>query len=142
MNKIVIAGIAGGVIFFLLGWLVYGIILMDFMSENSGLPPSLQKKMPDLLPLAIANLAWGFLFALLLGKWSSYLTIGQGATRGALLALLVALFIDLSIYATTTIFNVNCLIADILAMTVIGAIGGAAITWILNMRAKMTSSDI
>lgn len=142
MNKIVIAGMAGGVIFFLLGWLVYGIILMDFMSENSGLPPSLQKKMPDMLPLAIANLAWGFLFALILGKWSTYLTIGQGAMRGAILALLVALFIDLSIYATTTIFNAKCLIADVIAMTAIGAIGGAAITWILNMREKLSPSEI
>ena len=138
MNKILIAGIAGGVIFFLLGWLVYGIILMDFMSANSGVPAALQKKMPDMLPLAIANLGWGFLFALVLGKWSTYLTIGQGATRGALLALLVALFIDLSMYATTTMFTVNSLVADIIAMTVIGAVGGAAITWILNMRSKLS----
>jgi hypothetical protein len=136
MNKILIAGIAGGVIFFLLGWLVYGIILMDFMSANSGVPAALQKKMPDMLPLAIANLAWGFLFALVLGKWSTHLTIGQGATRGALLALLVALFLDLSMYATTTMFTIEALVADIIAMTVIGALGGAAITWILSMRAN------
>lgn len=134
MNKILIAGIAGGVIFFLLGWLVYGIILMDFMSANSGLPPALQKQMPDMLPLAFANLAWGFLYALVLGKWSGYLSIAQGATRGALLALLVALFLDLSMYATTTMFTTSSLLADIIAMTVIGAVGGAAITWILSMR--------
>ena len=104
------------------------------MSENSGVPAALQKKMPDMLPLAIANLAWGFLFALVLGKWSADLTVGQGATRGALLALLVALFLDLSMYATTTMFTVSSLVADVIAMTVIGALGGAAITWILNMR--------
>lgn len=139
MNKIVTAGIAGGVIFFLLGWLFYGIILMDFLSENSGLPASLQKRIPDMLPLAVANLAWGFLYALVLGRWGTQLTIMQGVKHGALLALLVALFIDLSLYATTTIIDFKCLVADIIAMTIIGAIGGAAITWISNLGKRLSS---
>ncbi|WP_316812314.1 hypothetical protein [Pedobacter heparinus] len=133
MNKILIAGIAGGVVFFLLGWLVYGIILMDFMMANSGMPVELQKKMPDMLPLVIANLAWGFLFATILGKWSTGLSIAQGAMRGALIALLVALFMDLTMYATTTMLTMNCLLVDLVAMTVNGAIGGAVITWILSL---------
>jgi hypothetical protein len=133
MNKILIAGIAGGVVFFLLGWLVYGIILMDFMSANSGVPASLHKAMPDMLPLVVANLAWGFLFAIILGRWSTGLNIAEGAIRGAVIGLLVALFIDLTMYATTNMFNMNCLLVDIIAMTVNGAIGGAVITWILGL---------
>ncbi|MNL16499.1 hypothetical protein D3C87_1375490 [compost metagenome] len=133
MNKILIAGIAGGVVFFLLGWLVYGIILMDFMMANSGMPAELQKKMPDMLPLVIANLAWGFLFAIILGKWSTGLSVAQGAMRGATIALLVALFMDLTMYATTTMLNMNCLLVDLVAMTVNGAIGGAVIAWVLSL---------
>lgn len=139
MNKILIAGIAGGVIFFLLGWLVYGIILMDFMMANSGVPASLHKMMPDMLPLVVANLAWGFLFAIILGKWSAGLSIGQGAMRSATVAFMAALFVDLTMYATTTMFNVNCLVADIVAMTLIGTIGGTAITWILGMGKKQVA---
>lgn len=136
MNKILIAGIAGGVIFFLLGWLVYGVLLMNFMSENSGMSASMQKQMPDMLPLILANLSWGFLYAVILGKWSAGLSVVQGFIRGAIIALLAALFIDLTMYATTTMFNVKCLVADIIAMTVIGAIGGAGIVWILGMGKK------
>jgi hypothetical protein len=136
MNKILIAGIAGGVIFFLLGWLVYGVLLMDFMSANSGMAASMQKKTPDMLPLVFSNLAWGFLFALILGKWSTGVSIAQGASRGAVTGLLVALFVDLSWYATTTMFTVRCLAVDIVAMTVIAAIGGAGIAWILGMGKK------
>ncbi|TKC09636.1 hypothetical protein [Pedobacter frigoris] len=134
MNKILISGIVGGVVFFLLGWLVYGIIMMDFMSANAGPAASMQKQVPDMFHLVIANLAWGFLYAIVLGKWSSGLSIAQGAMRGALLALMVALFIDLTLYATTTMFTMECILADIVAMTVIGAIGGAAVTWVLRMK--------
>jgi len=132
MNKILIAGVVGGLVFFLLGWLMYGIILIDFMMANSGVPASLHKPMPDMLPLVIANLSWGFLFAIILGKWSTGLSIATGAMRGALIALLVGMFMDLAMYATTTMINMNALIADLLAMVVNGAIGAAIITWILN----------
>jgi hypothetical protein len=135
MKKILIAGILGGVLFFLLGWLVYGILLMDFMSANSGMAASLQKKTPDMLPLVVANLAWGFLFALILGKWSTGLAVAQGALRGAVVGLLVALTVDLTMYATTTVLTVRCLAVDIAAMTVIATIGGAGIAWLLG-RAK------
>ncbi|WP_316812033.1 hypothetical protein [Pedobacter heparinus] len=133
MNKILITAIAGGLVFFLLGWLVYGIILMDFMMANSGIPVELQKKMPDMIPLAVANLAWGFLFAIILGEWSTGLSIAEGAMRGALISLLVALFMNLSMYATTTMLKVNYLLVDLVAMTVNGAIGGAVITWVLSL---------
>ena len=35
ITKIVIGGIVGGISFFFLGWLIYGVLLMDFMSEFS-----------------------------------------------------------------------------------------------------------
>lgn len=136
MNKILIAGIAGGVIFFLLGWLVYGVILMDFMTANSGPAASLQKKMPDMVPLVFSNLAWGFLFAIILGKWSYGISVTEGALRAALIGLLVSLFIDLSMYATTTMLTLNCILADVAATTINALIGGAAITWILSMGKK------
>ena len=40
-KKIIIGGIAGGIAYFFLGWLVYGILLANFME----LEPKLAKKM-------------------------------------------------------------------------------------------------
>lgn len=133
-NKILIAGVAGGIIFFLLGWLVYGILLMDFMSENAGPgAASIHKEPMEMWALVVSNFAWGFLFAIMFGRWSTGITPAEGAMRGAATGLLVALFLDMSMYAMSNILTAKTLVADIAAMTVIAAIGGWSIAFILRM---------
>lgn len=133
-NKILIAGVAGGIIFFLLGWLVYGILLMDFMSENAGPgAASIHKESMEMWALVVSNFAWGFLFAIMFGRWSAGVTPGEGAMRGATTGLLVALFLDMSMYAMSNVLTVKTLIADIAAMALIAAIGGWSIAFILRM---------
>ena len=136
-NKILIAGIAGGVVFFLLGWLVYGMLLMDFMMTNAGPGAAGMHKDPmEMWAMVVANLAWGFFFAILFGRWSTGITPAQGAARGAIVGLLVALYLDMAMYSTTTIFTPNTLLADIGAMTVIAAVGGWTVAFILGMGRK------
>ena len=36
IKKMLVAGTVGGVLFFLLGWLVYGILLKDYFFNNTG----------------------------------------------------------------------------------------------------------
>lgn len=133
-NKILIAGIAGGVIFFLLGWLIYGILLMDFMTANAGPAAATMHKEPmEMWALVVSNLSWGFLFAIMFGKWAAGITPAQGAMRGAIVGLLVAMFIDFSMYAMCNMFTVKTLAVDIAATTVIAAIGGWGIAYVLGM---------
>ena len=35
-SKVIIAALIGGIVAFLLGWLLYGVLLMDFMASNAG----------------------------------------------------------------------------------------------------------
>ena len=37
LKKLLLGGIAGGIVFFLLGWLIYGKLLMGFMTAHPGL---------------------------------------------------------------------------------------------------------
>jgi hypothetical protein len=136
-NKILVAGIVGGIIFFLLGWLVYGILLMDFMTANAGPgAASIQKEPMEMWALVVSNLAWGFLFAIIFGRWTNTSKPKDGLIKGAIIALLVALFIDMSMYSMCTFITMKTMLADIAAMTVNGAIAGALIAMVLGMGGK------
>ena len=63
IKKWVIGGITGGILYFLLGWLIYGMLLMDFMNNHSGSAGNVSRTEPDMLYLAIGNLAMGFMLA-------------------------------------------------------------------------------
>jgi hypothetical protein len=34
IKKVAIGGLAGGIVSFLLGWLIYGMLLVDYMTNN------------------------------------------------------------------------------------------------------------
>ncbi len=40
-------GIVGGILFFLLGWLIYGMLLMDFMNNHTGAAGNVSRSEPD-----------------------------------------------------------------------------------------------
>lgn len=48
-SKFIIASVAGGIASFLLGWLIYGILLMDFMKANSMYYANLMKEPPNMI---------------------------------------------------------------------------------------------
>ncbi|MES2418990.1 MAG: hypothetical protein V4541_12445 [Bacteroidota bacterium] len=137
-NKILVAGIAGGLTFFLLGWLFYGMLLMDFMTANSSGIAGLHKDPMVMWALIVGNLSWGFLFAVILGCWSGDLTLGKAAARGAIIGLLTAINVDMVMFATTNVTTLTCVAVDVATVTVMGAIGAAVITAVLNWGKKAT----
>lgn len=138
-NKILMAGIAGGLTFFLLGWLFYGVLLMDFMAANSGNIAGLHKEPMEMWALILGNLAWGFLFAIIMGCWSSGLSMGKGLCRGAIIGLLAATYMDMVMFATTNTTTLTCVLVDMAVMTIMGAISGAIVTLVLNWGNKKES---
>ncbi|MDP2890621.1 MAG: hypothetical protein Q8P34_16865 [Bacteroidota bacterium] len=57
-NKILLGTLAGGVAFFLLGWLIYGILLMDFTMANYNQCNS--RPMEDMVMSAIVGAVIGW----------------------------------------------------------------------------------
>jgi len=117
----------GGIVFFLLGWLVYGILLADFMASNYNQCPN--RSMEEMIwwSMILSNLIYAYLLTLIL-KWSGAKGLIDGVKTGALVGLLFAAAIDFSIYSMTTMFNsIGTLIIDVIVSTVITAIIGIAI---------------
>src|SRR3989339_1194885 len=97
-NKILLGGIIGGVSFFLLGWLIYGVLLMDYLTANYN--QCAMRPMQEMIwwALVLSNLALGFLLSIVF-SWSNTTGIMAGAKVAAITGLLLSLYLDLSFYA-------------------------------------------
>ena len=132
-NKILLGGLAGGVTFFILGWLVYGVLLMDYVRDNQN--QCVMRLNDDMVwwALILSNLAIGFLFSIVFG-WSNTKGVLSGAKVGAILGLLITIAGDAGIYAMSTSFNnFTAVIIDIVVYTVMCTIVGAVIALVMSL---------
>lgn len=132
-NKILLGGITGGIAYFFLGWLIYGILLMDYMQEFTNTTISRPDEEMIWWAMILSNLAMGFLLSIVFA-WSNTKTLFNGAKVAAIIGGLFAVSVDFSFYSMTTIYSVlTPIIVDIIAYVVMSAITGAAIAWVTSL---------
>ncbi len=131
--RVVAATFAGGVVMFVLGFLIYGIALDAFMKANMVQYTGLIKETPDFILLGVANLTYAFLLAFIADYWARVRTFAGGAKLGAIVAFLFALTLDLMFMAFMNLYSTFLVvIVDIIASTVMGAIAGGVIGLVLG----------
>lgn len=136
-NKILVSGLIGGVVFFLLGWVVYGMLLMGFMEKNmSAAAADIMRADSDMVwwALILGNIAFGMLLAVIFGRWAGINTASTGAMAGAVIAFLMALSFDMTMYGTADMMSITGAIVDIIVYTGMGAAVGAAVAWWLGRK--------
>ncbi len=133
-SKILIAGIVGGIVALIIGFLLYGIALTSFFEANMGSASGVMKTEEGLLwiPLILGHLAMGLLFAVIFGRWASISTFATGAKAGAVIGFLVSFAVGMINFATANIHNLNGTIANIAISTVQSAIVAGIIAVILG----------
>jgi hypothetical protein len=128
MNMKLLRGtVFGGISFFLLGWVLYGILFMDFFSENNN--QCANKADGDMIwwAIIVSNLMTALLLTLIL-KWSGAKVILDGLKTGAIFGILLSLSLDLSFWSMTTIYNnFGTLLADVAVNTFMLAVVGMLI---------------
>lgn len=132
-KKILLGGIAAAITFFILGWIIYGMLLMEFMQTNS--VQSIMKAEEDMIwwAMIVSNLASGFLLAFVL-IWSNVKTCTEGIKIGAILGLLMAFSIDLSFYSMSNIyFSFSPVIVDTIASGILWAFAGASAAGVMRL---------
>ena len=136
-NKFILAGIAGGVVFFFVGYLAYGVLLTNFSMAHAG-PVKNVARDPDkilFLYLIIGNLLYGFLFAYIFSK-AGIATVTKGAVIGAIIGFLISASYGLIEYSTSWLTSRTVVLVDAVAFAIISAIAGAVIAWIAGMGKK------
>lgn len=136
IKKLLIGGIVGGILYFGLGYLVYGNLLTNFMKNHPGTATGVDRTMAEFqfLYLVIGNLAMGFLLAYIFVK-ASINTWAGGIVTGGIVGLLSAVGYDATMYATTNIVSKTGMTADVCAFTIISAVVGAGIALTMGKKA-------
>lgn len=131
-NKFLVGGIIGGIANFLLGWLVWGTLLMSFMQGHTTASGKAAMRTDENMiwwALIVANLLLGFLISYILNK-AGVMSASAGAAIGAVVGLLMSASIDLFNYAFMDLSDsMITIIVDVLASIVVTAIVGAIIGW-------------
>lgn len=131
-NKTLLGALAGGVSLFLLGWLIYGMILMDYTTANFNQCASNPPEQMIWWAMILSCLASGLLLALVF-TWSNTSGAAAGAKIGAIIGALIALNFDFSMYSMTSMFSsLTALIVDVLAYTVMMGIAGAIVGLVMR----------
>lgn len=132
-TKAILAGLAGGVFAFFGGWLVYGVLLMDYFMSHTTKYDGLMKDPPDFIFIIISNLAWGFLYALIFHRWANVKSFGPGFSKGLALSFLWMLMFDSSMYAFYNLNTLTFIGVDIVVGTLFGGLVGGVVGIVLGM---------
>jgi hypothetical protein len=138
LTRVLAATVAGGITFFILGFIIFGVILgPNVMQPNSITYPGLMNEVPVWAPLIIANFVSAFLLAYIFDHWAAISTFTGGLKGGAIVFFLLALSNQLMFLAFMNLStNYIPAVADVIGSTVMGAIVGGVIGAVLGMMQK------
>jgi hypothetical protein len=136
LTRLIVASVVGCILFFFLGWLIYGVLLMNFYVAHTTPYPGLMREMPNLAALIIAYLAMSFFIAFILQRWAGATTFGKGLTWSLFINFLIILTVDLFFVASMKLYDAPVIIVDIIVNTALGGLIGGVMGWILGMGTK------
>ncbi len=133
-TKMLIAGLLGGITYFLLGWLFYAKLFASTFDNLAGSATGVMRSDNDMVLWAIllGNICFGLVLAYIFSNWAKVSTPQSGLTAGATVAGLFILGMDLSWYSTTNIYTLPAVFLDVAIFAVMGALAGAVIGWWLG----------
>ena len=137
-TKVLLAALAGAVVTFLSGWVLYGMALKGFFDANTTEVGAsvMRGEMPLMWAIFVGCLAWSLLLALLYSRWAAITTFKGGAIAGAWIMFLVALGANFFSYAGMDVMTMNAAIVDAVVNAVQGALAGGIIGWVLGYGKK------
>lgn len=129
--KILRGTLFGGIAYFFLGWIIYGMLLMDFFS--SGTNTCLNRPDGGMVwwAMIVSNLVTALFLTLFL-QWSKASAITDGLKTGALFGALFTGSMAFSFWSMTTMYSgLVTLLAEILVSAALYALVGMIIvlTW-------------
>ena len=135
--RVLLATTAGAITIFLLGYLIFGILLAPYTSAGQIQYTGLRKEPPDMLLLILKNIVQALLLVYVFEYLAGIRTFLGGVKAGAIIMFLITLSLNLSLLSIMNLntgFATNIL--DVVGETVRAAGGGGVIGAILGFRHK------
>lgn len=125
LKRILISGFVGGIVYFFLGYLFYGVLFAGAMESPVA---GINRPMDQMVwwSIILGSLLYGMLVAFVIGLTKT-VKASTGIAVGSLLGLLVSSSFDFTMYATTYISSLNNILYDVAISTVIAAITAAIV---------------
>lgn len=131
--RFIVSSIAGGIVFFILGFLIYGLALDPWMKANTAQFAGLMKEVPDMIPLAVANIVWAGMIAFVAENWANTRNFADGMKVGGILMFFAAMAINLQFTAFMNMYlSVLVPIVDTFVVTFMGVVTGGVIGFIIG----------
>ena len=131
-KRLVIGTLCGGVVLYATGYIIFTRAFADFYAANAGSATGVNRGGELFWALALANLAYAALVTFSIGNRVGSMSIGEGATIGAIVGFLLWFTADFVIYGTTNIANLTRTVVDPFLEIVHGGSGGAVIAAVLR----------
>ena len=131
-KSFVLATVAGGVTLFVLGGVLYGLLMADFFESQSSVA---MRETPIWWALILGELLLAAFVTLIFGRWATISTALGGLKAGAIIGVILTAAINFTMYAVSDIMNPTGAAVDVVVATIRLAVAGAVIGLVLGKTA-------
>ena len=133
-----LATLAGGIYFFIAGYLIWGVLTVDFFAEHAGSATGVMKDPGDMVFIALGCLLEALFLSTVYGKWARGVhTLKQGIEFGALIGAFIGLGMGFLWYGVSNLSDLTGVFAEAVLDIIFMDIGGAIIAVVY----RSTSSE-
>jgi uncharacterized membrane protein len=120
-KNFLMSGLAGGITYFLLGWLFYGMLLVDVIPQ----PP--EQGAEHMFLIFLGSITFGLFLAYIYTKWALISTAATGAQAGAVIGIFLGLFWNFFNAAMSATPDYQNFAIDVVVTVIMSAVTGAIV---------------
>ena len=132
MKRLAIGSIAGAVVIYIMGIVIWGVLFTDFFAANAGSAEGVPRDAQIVWAVGLGSLFYAVLVTMTIEARSGTTSLVDGMKAGALVGFLLWGTADFIFFGNFNLSNLNATIADTVLEGVRGGIGGAVIGLVLS----------
>jgi uncharacterized membrane protein len=133
MNKnAIIATVVGTVVLFVLGYVIWGMVFVDFFEANVGAATNVAREAPIIWAQILGCVLYGAAITLAIQGKGESADVMAGLTTGAIVGVLIWGTADITLFSINQVNNLTGTIVDIVLEAVRGGITGAVVALTLS----------
>lgn len=118
IKNFIVAGLVGGIINFLLGWLFYGILFKEYFLTDG---------QENMLFITLGSFTFGFFVSYIFVRWAAISNWSTGFKAGAVIGLFISLYMNFFTNAMINTPDYKTMALDVVISIIISGLVGVAV---------------